>query len=262
LAVTLGTSLLSDGSFSSGTWGLVGDCYDVLGAAGRAGLHAAVLPAASPGRQPALQLSASDDSACEAQAMTWHGGSIFLSMWIEHVAGASARICLWESTLNECSALPQLPAGSGWHRYQVVFTPARGTTAETLFLYADATNTSQHTVNRYAQIQAEALPNVGTPLVIAHPPGALAPGGIVVAPTSYSTLWQVTRGEHVEVDGLRNGWLGAVASAIPSYRPTRLIQASDGFGLATPTIVGAAVLLTWTMRRRSARRRHRPEQTE
>jgi hypothetical protein len=256
LYVPFTRSLITDGSFGSGAWGPVGDCNDVLGPAGRAGLHAVVVRGAAPGGYPALQLAASDDSACEAQAMSWEGGGIYLSMWIDHVAGAPVRICLWESPLDRCAQLPPLPTSSGWRHIRVALYPDPGTTAVSLYLYADATGTGELTVNRYADIKAYGIASRGTPVIVATPPVPAARHGISVAASSFSSMWQLPKATHVEVDGLRNGWLQAPAGSSPTYRGTGLIKAADALGLLALLFTGIGVPLTCARPRLAAWRRH------
>jgi hypothetical protein len=235
----LGRSLLADGDFAHGLWQrVVGDCNDIAGAAARPLLHATILPGTGPAASRALRLSAGIDSACEARALAWRHGPLYLSLDVRHVAGAPPRICLWENGLRRCvSTLPPLPTGRGWQAYHATFTPPRRAGTLIIFLYADSTTAGQHTVNEYANVDAHALPRgAGAPPVVLGKPRHPRQGAhLTVSAQAYSSSW-VAAGRHVLVDGLRNGWL-AEAAVTPHYSPATIIAAADWVSGATEAII-------------------------
>ncbi len=106
----LGRSLLRDGDFASGRWAAVGNCAAFPGTTATARLSARVLPGHGPTGQPALELAAHADSACEARQLSWRSGPLFVSLWVRNVSGAAPRICLWQLPVYACAAVPPLPA--------------------------------------------------------------------------------------------------------------------------------------------------------
>ncbi|MGH9066912.1 MAG: hypothetical protein ACRD0J_05415, partial [Acidimicrobiales bacterium] len=181
---------LPNGDFQSGLWGPVGDCNDAAGPAAAGHLHARVLPTSGPSGQPALELSASIDSACEAQPLSWHGGSLLLTLWVRHLGGAPPRLCVWELGPRRCASVPPLPATAGWSRYRAIIEPDPGATGLDLFLYADSPGQGKATTNEYAAASAYSLPPVDQPIVLATPrhPAPVSQS-LRVWDASYSTRW-------------------------------------------------------------------------
>jgi hypothetical protein len=258
LRVPLGQTQLTDGGFSSGGWGPVGDCFDVLGPAGRSGLVAGVVAGPRPGTR-AMQLSASDDSACVARLLSWSGGRLFLSLNFDHVRGAPARICLWEYVADRCADLPPLPdSGPGWHHYQAVVSPNGDATVLRLFLYADSSTDGELTINRYSGIQARSIGTTPQPLVIFPAHGRPTTTRLVVATSSASSLWRLSGSptpQRVIVDGLRNGWLASGRVGKPVYGPARIVRWSDRLSAAGAIAVALLLTLFWAVR--TVRRRRR-----
>jgi hypothetical protein len=209
----LGGSLLSDGNFASGMWGHVGNCDAVPGTTALARLSARVLPGQGPTGQPALALSAHADAACESRRLAWRSGPIFVSLWARNVSGVAPRICLWQTAIDACadtSPLPPNPARSHWYHYQEIVTPAPGTRELRLFLYADVYTPGALTTNEYSDVVVRRAPLLLQPVVVAKPPRhqGQAPA-LYTVDGSFSAEWIGPPGEpRVEVDGLRNGWLG------------------------------------------------------
>jgi arabinofuranan 3-O-arabinosyltransferase len=151
-------SAISNGDFSGGLWGPVGDCNEVNPAG--ANINATLIPNAAPGGFSAMQLSASNDSACEFQSLAWRGGPLVLSLLSHSVRGAAPRVCLWEFGPNHCAPLAAIPDRSGWVTYRASVTPDAGTTAISLYLYADAAAIGVRTVSDYANVRVATIRNV------------------------------------------------------------------------------------------------------
>jgi len=209
----LGRSLLSDGDFASGTWGLVGNCAAFPGTTATARLAARVLPGKGPEGQPALVLSAHADSACAMRSLAWRSGPLFVSLWVRNISGSRPRICLWQTPSDECAATSPLPsnsASSRWSHYQAIVTPRPGTRSIQLFLYADVFTSGALTTNAYSDVVVRRCPVALQPVVVATPRSheRSAPALYTVG-EGFSPDWIGTPGDHhVELDGLRNGWLG------------------------------------------------------
>jgi arabinofuranan 3-O-arabinosyltransferase len=238
-ASVTGRLAISDGDFASGPWGLVGDCQSASPSQGPPNLAARVIPNAAPGGLPALQLTASLDSACENQALTWRGGSLVVSLMVHNVQGSPPRICLWEYGANRCASLPDMPKASSWIAYRASFKPDPGTTALNLYLYADGAGQGGRTVNEYAGVrvtEVAALPR----LVLFVTPGAQpSPLVLVVLHDTYSSQWGASTGQHVEVDGMLNGWLLRPNSGpfTTSYLPSTAVRLAQLISVISLLIV-------------------------
>ncbi|HEY6789646.1 MAG TPA: hypothetical protein VI365_20290, partial [Trebonia sp.] len=220
LSYKLGGSLLSNGDFVSGTWDPVGNCAAFPGTTATARLAARVLPGQGPGGLPALALSAKADSACESRSLAWRSGPLFVSLWVRSVSGTGPRMCLWQTPINECAALSPLPensASSGWYHYQAIVTPDPGTLSLSLFLYADVYTPGALTTNEYSDVVVRRCPALLQPVVVATPQGHERPApALYTTSETFSPDWIGPPGDqHVEVDGLRNGWLGPHSSDDP-----------------------------------------------
>jgi hypothetical protein len=250
LSVPLLHPLLTEGRFSTGDWGPVGDCHDILGPAGRSGLAASLVSGPAAGER-AVQLSASDDSACVSRPLSWSGGEFFLSVDYYHVRGAPAKICLWETGPDQCAGLPPLPSGSGWQRYQAVISPPGDSTVLRLFLYADSPTDGQLTINRYSSIVARSIRTILQPLVIFPAQGQPSTTRLVVASSAASSLWRLSgspTSQQVTVDGLRNGWLASGPVGQPVYGPARVVRVSDELSVASAIVVSLLLILLWSTR--------------
>ncbi len=208
----LATQLARDGSFQKGPWGRVGDCNDVLGAAAKPYLHAQAIAHVGPGRQPALRLSASEDSACMSERLQWRRGPVLLQLYSRELTGSPPSLCVWEVGPDTCASLPPLPSSGRWQAYRTVVDPSPATRALDLFLYAQAPSQGVEAVDEYARIGVwTVVGRVWTPPVIVALPGSAVPDRIPFLTTqvaSYSRVWHAGSGAHqVLVDGLMNGWL-------------------------------------------------------
>jgi glycosyltransferase involved in cell wall biosynthesis len=251
LRYKLGGSLLSGGGFTAGRRGVVGNCSAFPGTAATARLAAGVLPGEGPAGRPALALSANADSACEMRSLAWRSGPVFVSLWVRSVSGAGPRLCLWQRPLEKCAAMLPLPssaAPSRWYHYQAIVTPDPGTTSLSLFLYADVYARGSSTVNEYSDVMVRRSPLLLQPVIVATPPGrehpapALAAGG-----EGFSSDWiGPPRAQHVEVDGLRNGWLGPHgAGEPPRFRPSSWYLLSRLASLIAVGLLLALALVRW-----------------
>ena len=220
LSYKLGGSLLSDGDFMSGTWGAVGNCSAYPATAATARLAARVLPGQGPAGRPALALSADADSACEVRPLAWRSGRLFVSLWVRNISGAGPRMCIWETPIKVCAAMPPLPSSpdhSRWHHYQAIVTPDSGARSLSLFLYADVYKHGLLTANEYSDVVVRRSPVPLQPVVVATRRKRQRPApALYTVGGSFSPEWIGPNEEqHVRVDGLRNGWLGPRSRDVP-----------------------------------------------
>ena len=241
LTTSVGRQELVDGVLGSGPWQRqVGNCNDVGGHYVGAALRSTVLPHAGPTGEAALRLSASTDSACEATPIRWTSGSLLLSIWVRHVSGAPPRLCLWESAFGRCSAqTPVLSSSHSWRHVQAVITPRSGAGQLTLFVYADSLFAGQYTANEYSDAAAYAVASVGVAGLVAAPATPVSSRlALVLSASSYSGAWRASGGEHVLVDGMRNGWLlpfGDAGKIYPYFAPAESAMWADFVSLLTAT---------------------------
>jgi hypothetical protein len=260
LSYKLGGSLLSDGSFASGMWEAVGNCADFPGTAAKAQLAAHVLPGQGPAGLPALALSAKADSACEMRRLAWRSGELFVSVWVRNVSGAGPRMCLWETPIQKCAAMSPLPsnlAPSQWYHYQTIVTPDRGTRSLLLFLYADVYTPGAFSTNEYSDVVVRRCPVLLQPVVVATPQGhEQAAPALYTVGEGFSPDWIGSAGDqHVEVDGLRNGWLGPHSrDDPPRFSLSSWYQLSRFAPLLAAGLLLALALSLWPRGRRSQRR--------
>jgi arabinofuranan 3-O-arabinosyltransferase len=245
-----GRIAISNGDFTNGLWGPVGDCYDVNPA--QANLRAKVISSGAPRGLPALQLSASFDSACESQSIGWSGGPLVLSLMIHPVQGAAPRICVWEFGPNQCASLPSIANQTGWSVYHASISPDAGTSAIALFLYADAGAPGTRTVNEYADVRVVEVPALPSLTLLSDPTAQSSPSAqLVVLHRSFSNDWVgPISGKHVLVDGMLNGWL--IPIGLPEfsayYKPANVLLAAQWTSLVT-----LLVLLLFSAGRRVGR---------
>lgn len=252
----LGRSLLSDGKFATGTWSPVGNCDAFPGTTKLARLSARILPEQGPGGSSALALSAYADSACESRPLTWRSKALFISLWVRNVSGSSPRVCLWQTPLATCAALPPIsptPVHDKWERYQTIVTPSPGTRNLTLFLYADVYTVGQPTINEYAKIAIRQAPRFAQPIVLAtrqrfHGERA----ALNITDESFSSTWLGPQREvRVKVDGLRNGWLGQRLKAGSAHFSLSLwYQMSRVISLVAGGLLLVLALSVWRRNRR------------
>ena len=218
-----GRSLITDGNFSTGTWGPVGNCDAVVPVQAPQKLNARIISHAAPGGAAALQLSATVDSACTSTPLSWSGGAILLSLSERSLRGTPASLCVWEVPVNRCADTTPIPAGDGWHRYTTVIEPDPGTSEITLFLYANSLGAGDVSTEEYSGVVARTVPGVSDFVVLGTPTSMPLPSHLVSLQTSYSALWSGPSGaSHVIVDGMWNGWISSSATlgpGVPSYLP-------------------------------------------
>lgn len=249
-----GRQVISDGDFSGGPWGPVGDCNDVQALAH---LSADIVPKGAPGGLPSLRLTAPVDSACTSQQLNWRGGSLVLSLMIHSVQGSPPRLCLWEIGPQRCASVPSVTNAVGWTTYRAAATPDPGTTAMDLVLYADANGGP--TINEYADVSVLELPVLPTYVLLGNPE-ALATSSLqlVVLHNSFSPYWGATNGKHVLVDGMLNGWLvEAGAPFKPAYVPESSLRAAQVASVAS-LLATLAVVVLLTIRHRRRNHLYRP----
>jgi arabinofuranan 3-O-arabinosyltransferase len=153
---------------SVGVWGLVGargvdvrsggpvgDCHAADARTPKqVGLRAGVVESAGA---PTLRLSARAHAACVALPLVPDVGSEIYTVRFRYrtVAGAPARACLWLRGANRCAAAPELRPGRQWQTFEASLRPDRGTTAITVFLYAEGRGGVPATVTEYQRIRLE-----------------------------------------------------------------------------------------------------------
>lgn len=195
-----------------------------------------------------MRLSAEADSACESTPVSYQKGPLLLSALIDDRGGAPARLCLWEQNLNRCAALASpIPTGPGWKQYRTEVTVDPGTKSLVLYAYADSTFRGQRTTVDYADIRVNRLID-SFPLLIARPTQnpSPPPEHLRVSQLGFGPYWTGPTGDHVQVDGLLDGWLGTPAqiSAPLRYRYDRVVRSSQ---LLSITAGGLSVILILTL---------------
>ena len=253
LSYPLGASLLSGGDFASGTWdGAVGNCDAAPGTVATARLAARILPGQGPAGRPALALSANADSACETRSLAWRSGPLLVSMWVRNLGGVPPRMCLWQTPIRACATMPPVPpnsAPSRWYHYQAIVTPSPGTRRLALFLYADVyTRGTPATVNEYSDVVIRRFLVAPQPVIVATPRRhERSAAALYTTGESFSPDWIGPPGDrHVEVDGLRNGWLGPRSrNILPRFGPSSWYLLSRYASLLAAGLLLALVLSGW-----------------
>ena len=251
LRQSAGPNVLSDGDFSTGGWGPVGNCDDANPVLKSDVFSANVVPKGGPSRLPALELSASVDSACVTKNLPWTNGPMLLSLSERSLGGSPPRLCVLQQPSNQCASLTPQSGGSGWHDYTTTVYPAKGTTSLTLFLYADATRRGPTSVERYADVSFHHLPFDSPVVLVAMPLAVPTNERLVTVGTGYSTQWVGPRNStHVVVDGLRNGWLTTARSAEHfKARDLATSKEPEKEGALAAIAFGLAALCWWIFRR-------------
>jgi hypothetical protein len=268
----IGRSDISNGDFSQGAWGPLGDCDAQRPTQARPTLTASVEPNRAPGGAPALRLAASLDSACVQHAIDWHGGTLILSMMINHVQGSDPRVCIWETGPDRCatavlSAPTREPttgslccsfpiSGNGWSTYRASVKPDVGTATLAIYLYADASQ-EVRTISEYANVRVIELPALSSFALLADPPPQPpASAELAIVHNTFSNEWEASaRGEHVLVDGMLNGWLVATGtqSFAAAYRPDLLFLSAQWLSLGGWLIIALASVVPWILSLRRLR---------
>jgi hypothetical protein len=242
---------VTNGNFRAGPWGPVGDCNNAFGATATPALLATVIPTGGPDGGPFLRLSAELGSACESQQLTWHGGPLLLSLSLRHATGPTPRICVWETGPQRCAALPPAVAqGNQWTDFKAVVVPDGGTSALTLFLYADGTNSKAPSQADYGNVEALELASLPQLDVLAIPARLSDSLQLEIHHSTYSTSWNgPSRSHHVLVDGVMNGWLVARGQPlIAQYSYAGVVRAS--FVGSVAGLVFILVLVAYSVRTR------------
>lgn len=260
----------------------VGDCnkYDDR-SLGEVGISAGIT---GSGDGATLRLTAREHSACVAIPIdaARAGKALRLQLFYRGVTGHSARLCLWQEGPDRCAALPPLDASPGWHQFDETVTPAAGTGAAFLFLYADGDRGGRRaTETEYRRFTVAArAPDVGLAVrPLARLPEIsyrrTAPGEfrvrvrgadhpfVLVAAETFAPGWKIeTSGRdtgdvtHFRVNGYANGWripwTGSYELTI-SYRPERFAQAARRFDLVAIPLGVLALFLGPLLGRRKNR---------
>jgi hypothetical protein len=254
LSYKLGGSVLKGRDIASGARGVVGNCDAFPGTTATARLAANALPGQGPTGQSALSLSANADSACVTRPLGWTSGPLFVSLWVRNVNGAAPRMCLFEQPSDQCAAsspLPSNPGSSKWNRYQTIVTPDPGTRRVSIYLYADAYRPGAITTNEYSDVVVRKFSAVPQPVLVATPRRHEPVEPLYTTDGSYSSGWTVPSGApRVEIDGLRNGWLGASKSDAAHFSAASWYQMSRVASLAAVGLLLALALSGWTGGRR------------
>ncbi len=260
LSYRLGRSLLTDGDFSSGTWGQVGNCAASPWVSAPARLAARVLRGQGPAGRPTLALSADANSACELRALSWRSGRLFISLWVRNVGGAAPRLCLWQLPIKACAAMAPLPprsALSRWYHYQTIVTPDPRAGSLMIFLYASVYTPGARTTNEYSNIVIRRSPALLQPVIVATAPKQRRPAPALDAvDEGFSADWiGPPEDQRVEVDGLRDGWLGPSSRQVPvRFGPSSWYSLS-----CFSSLLAAGLLLALGLLRRRGLRRRRPQ---
>jgi hypothetical protein len=255
LSYRLGPSLLSDGDFASGRWGAVANCAAAPATASTAHLAARVLPGQGPAGRRALDLSANADSACEFRPLAWRSGPLFVSLWVRQVSGSAPRMCIWQLPAKTCAAMAPLPPRSDlsrWYRYRAIVTPHPGTRSLMLFLYADVYTAGARTADEYSDVVVRHSPVVLQAVVVATPRSHERPApALYTAGQTFSPDWIGPPGDlRVEVDGLRNGWLGPHPTEVRlRFGPSSWYLLSRSASLLAAAFLLALALSLWPGRR-------------
>jgi arabinofuranan 3-O-arabinosyltransferase len=205
---------MPNGDFHTTGWDQVSNCANFSPQGPPAGLSAAVFDQDGPSGGQFIRLTATRDSACVSQSVTWHGGPLLFQAGLRHLSGVQPRLCLWETGPEHCATLLNEPAaGDTWTMYRSIVTPDPGTKAITLFLYSDVFSPGTTTANDFGDIQVLEPPALPQYDLVGEPSSFSPVRALLVHDQGYSMLWHGPTGtKHVLVDGLFNGWLGATST--------------------------------------------------
>jgi hypothetical protein len=208
LRESIGPNVLSDGNFSSGGWGSVGNCDDAVPVTKSDIFGAKVLSNGGPSKTSAIELTASIDSACVVRKLPWSGGPMLLHLLERSLKGSPARLCVFQQPSNNCAELTAQSTAHGWHQYSTVVYPVKGTKSLVLFLYADSPGSAGTSIERYTNITFRKFPDSSPIVLVGRSNAQPATKHLITLSTGYSTEWVGPQdSSHVIVDGLRNGWL-------------------------------------------------------
>ena len=187
-----------------------------------------------------------------SRTLAWRSGPLFVSLWVRNVSGAAtADVPLADAHPKQCAAMSPLPrssAPSRWYHYQAIVTPDPGTRSLKLFLYADVYTSGALTTNEYSDVVVRRSPVALQPVVVATPRSHERPApALYTAGESFSPDWIGPPGDqHVEVDGLRNGWLGPHSRSVPlRFGPSSWYLLSRFASLLAAGLLLALALFRW-----------------
>lgn len=203
-------NLVRDGSFESGLWNPVGNC-NANGPPSRPRiLSAKLLSGSGPNGQDALSLAGSFGRACESTQVDWTGGPIDLSFWVKSMGGVPG-FCVLEEPSSTCAPATKslVVSTANWSQFNTRISPNQGTTSLRLFLYSNLRSVGHVATVEYTGVLV--LPDSSeTPILVGVPVASSGSKArnLLAYPTGYSNGWSGSvPGQHVIVDGLRNGWL-------------------------------------------------------
>lgn len=241
LSLALGGDLLRNGNFAHGLWQKqVGNCNAALPTPPGA-LAAKVLAHGGPSGERALELSATMDGACDAKALRWAHGSLFLRMATRSLSSPTPpKICLWEEPEATCAKLPAVKPSAHWRTYSAVVSPPAGTKGLMLFVYAMPVAPGTTSTELYAGIDVRAIAGNPRIEVVAQPTEVRPEPRLITIPEGYAAGWKAFgAGRHVEVDGMRNGWLTTDAAG----RDVRIVFTPVASEVRDEAVVGTGSLL-------------------
>lgn len=110
-----------------------------------------------------LTLRSSEGSGCTEAPLEAAAAPLYSVHLQSHASdGAIARICLWETALGRCAAMPALSPGTGWHEYTGLAKPDPNSGELQLFLYADNVKAGEATTVQYRDLAVVPLQQIGS----------------------------------------------------------------------------------------------------
>lgn len=217
------------------------------------------------------ELTAGSEVGCLSLPYTGAPTGMYrLELRYRSITGHPPRMCLWQEGPDRCADLPHLVAKPGWQEFTATVTPAVGTQALRLFLYADGP--SRVAFDDLVLRPLLASPAVLLPVPPTPPPapevqvlesgldhhrirvtGASGDFALSLA-ESYATGWRIAalppgwQARHVTLDGYANGWLVSgrgSAELVLEYAPSRWImpvQATALAALAALPFIGIIIM--------------------
>ncbi|WP_298211185.1 hypothetical protein [Ferrimicrobium sp.] len=250
--------LTGDSEFQRGSWSAVGNCNDAVPVLPGSRLGGLV-ESNGPFGSRVLTLHASVDAACDSTALHWKTGVVVIRYLARSLAGSAPQMCVWETLVNQCATVASFSSSDvsaypGWREYSFAVVPSAHARSLSLFLYAYAPSSGGQTIDQYAGVKAVAVSSLTPPILIGVPPLRYH-DHLIVSSNTFSGLSTDARGAlHVDVDGLRNGWIvkgnpgDRQLSALSSHGCTEL---HDSIAFATLMLCLAGGL-SWTLLKKKA----------